>query len=48
MNHDLRNERTTQKPTRERGATVNNSVNISHKQEENIAADVIRRKYLLM
>ena len=34
MDHDLRNQRTTQKPTRERGETVNNSAKISHKQEK--------------
>ena len=34
MDHDLRNKRSNQKPTRERGATVNISANISHKQEE--------------
>ena len=34
MNLDLRNERTTQKPTLERGATVDNSAYITHKQED--------------
>ena len=44
MGHDLRNKRTTQKPTRERGATVNISANISHKQEEKLSLPTLCAK----